>query len=103
MKKNVLKENMKRFATKNLKENIKSDSHFYDTVKYILRGSSAGDNMTDDIIDALGDFYEEVYESGDLKLIQLYDSLRMSADAETTRQSREASKLLSYLDGDKIS
>ena len=101
MKKNILAENMKRFGTKNLKENIKTDPEFIDVVKQILRGSSVGDDMTDDIVDELGDFYDNIYDSGDSKLIRLYNQLRQTSDNDSRMQSRAAAKLLNYLDNTK--
>ena len=51
-----------------------------------------------EIIDEMGDFYEEVYESGDLKLIQLYDNLRSVAEDEPEDQFPAVVALLKYID-----
>jgi hypothetical protein len=95
--KNLLAENMRRFGTKNLKENIKTNSDFTETVKDIMDGGATGENMTDTILAELGDFYTEVYNSGDTNLIRLYNQLRMSADETPDIQRYAASKLFKYL------
>jgi hypothetical protein len=95
--KNLLAENMRRFGTKNLKENIKTNSDFNETVKDIMDGGARGENMTDTILAELGDFYTEIYDSGDTNLIRLYNQLRMSADETPDIQRYSASKLFKYL------
>ena len=95
--KNILTENMRRFKTKNLKENIKTDSELNRIVKKIQDGSSRGEMQTDTILAELGDFYTEVYKSGDTELIRLYNQLRMSADETPDIQRYSAKKLFSYL------
>jgi tRNA G26 N,N-dimethylase Trm1 len=96
--KNVLTENMRRFGTKNLKENIKTDSELNRIVKKIQDEASRGENQTDMILAELGDFYTEIYDSGDTELIRLYNQLRMSADETPDIQRYAASKLVKYLD-----
>ena len=96
--KNLLAENMRRFGTKNLKENIKTNSDFKETVKDIMVGGARGENMTDTILAELGDFYTQIYDSGDTNLIRLYNQLRMSADETPDIQRYSASKLFKYLD-----
>ena len=95
--KNLLAENMRRFGTKNLKENIKTNSDFNETVKDIMDGGARGENMTDTILAELGDFYTEIYDSGDTNLISLYNQLRMSADKTPDIQRSHANKLFKYL------
>ena len=95
--KNLLAENMRRFGTKNLKENIKTNSDFNETVKDIMDGGARGENMTDTILAELGDFYTEIYDSGDTNLIRLYNQLRMSADETPDIQRYSANKLFKYL------
>lgn len=96
-KKNILAENMRRFGTKNLTENVKSDPSFAEQLEYIYSEIQNGESVTDEIIDQMGDFYEDVYESGDLKLIQLYDSLRMAAEDRPEDQLPHVVKLLNYI------
>ena len=50
----------------------------------------------------MGDFYEEVYESGDLKLIQLYDNLRSVAEDEPEDQFPPVIALMKYLDSSNL-
>jgi hypothetical protein len=95
--KNILTENMRRFNTKNLKENIKTDSELNRIVKKIQDGASRGEMQTDMILAELGDFYTAVYDSGDTELIRLYNQLRMSADETPDIQRYSASKLFKYL------
>jgi hypothetical protein len=97
--KNILTENMRRFNTKNLKENIKTDSELNRIVKKIQDGASRGEMQTDMILAELGDFYTAVYKSGDTELIRLYNQLRMSADETPDIQRYSAEKLFSYLNG----
>jgi hypothetical protein len=101
--KNLLAENMRRFGTKNLKENIKTNSDFNETVKDIMDGGARGENMTDAILAELGDFYTEIYDSGDTNLIRLYNQLRMSADETPDIQRYAASKLVKYLNTTNLS
>ena len=95
--KNILAENMRRFGTKNLSENIKSDSNFIEEVTVILNGALDDDLMTDNIVDELGDFYDDVYDSGDSELISLYDNLRNSQDTDCIQIAKAAKRLLDYL------
>lgn len=95
--KNLLAENMRRFGTKNLKEDIKTDSELNRIVKKIYDGASQGENQTDTILAELGDFYTAVYDSGNTELIRLYNQLRMSADETPDIQRYAASKLAEYL------
>jgi hemerythrin superfamily protein len=97
MKKNILAENMKRFNTKNLNENIKTNSDFIETVETIMVGSLKSENMTDYILAELGEFYNDVTASNNTELKQLYTQLRMTADETPKTQSAAAVKLFSYL------
>lgn len=96
-KKNILAENMRRFGTKNLQENVKDNQEFKKTVMYIFKGAVRGEDMTDDIVDELGDFYDEVYSSGDPKLIRLYNQLRSVSDDEPQNQAKQAGSLIQYI------
>lgn len=102
MKKNILAENMRRFKTKNLTEVTRLDPRFGKELKDIYRKLQQGEFVTDEIIDEMGDFYEEVYESGDLKLIQLYDNLRSVAEDEPEDQFPPVIALMKYLDSSNL-
>lgn len=95
--KNLLAENMKRFGTKNLNEDIKTNSNFIETVQSILDGARAGDNMIDNILSELGDFYNDVHNSNDAQLKRLYTQLRMAADESPEIQAEYADVLVKYL------
>jgi len=95
--KNLLTANMRRFETKNLSENIKSDSNFKFEVTVIRDGALDDDLMTDNIVDELGDFYDDVYDSGDGELISLYDNLRNSQDSDCRQIAKAAQNILDYL------
>jgi len=95
--KNILAENMRRFKTKNLSENIKSDPNFIEEVTVIRDGALDADLMTDNIVDELGDFYDDVYDSGDSELISLYDNLRNSQETDCITIAKSANELLNYL------
>ena len=94
----ILAENMRRFGTKNLSENIKSDPNFIEEVTVIRDGALDDDLMTDNIVDELGDFYDNVYDSGDSELISLYDNLRNSQETDCIQIAKSAKKLLDYLE-----
>jgi hypothetical protein len=101
----ILAENMRRFGTKNLSENpddteysIKSDPNFIEEVTVIRDGALDDDLMTDNIVDELGDFYDDVYDSGDRNLIRLYDNLRSSQDTDCIQIAKAAKRLLDYLE-----
>ena len=95
--KNLLAANMRRFGTKNLSENIKSDSNFKFEITVIRDGALDDDLMTDNIVDELGDFYDDVYNSGDGELISLYDNLRNSQDSDCRQIAKAAQNILDYL------
>ena len=93
----MLAANMRRFGTKNLSENIKSDPNFIKEVTVIRDGALDDDLMTDNIVDELGDFYDDVYNSGDSELISLYDNLRNSQDSDCMQIAKAAQNILDYL------
>ena len=95
--KNLLAANRRRVKTKTLSENIKSDPNFIEEVTVILNGALDDDLMTDNIVDELGDFYDDVYDSGDRNLIRLYDNLRSSQDTDCIQIAKAAKRLLDYL------
>ena len=95
--KNMLAANMRRFGTKNLSENIKSDPNFIEEVTVIRDGALDDDLMTDNIVDELGDFYDDVYDSGDSELISLYDNLRNSQDSDCMQIAKAYQNILDYL------
>ena len=95
--KNLLAENMRRFGTKNLKENIKSDPNFIEEVTVILNGALDDDLMTDNIVDELGDFYDEVYDSGDRNIKRKSVKMRISQDTYCIKIAKAAKRLLDYL------
>ena len=92
---NVLRENTK----KTINESLPAQDHEYlkDNVTDILAGAAAGDDMTDNIIDELGDSYDAVYDSGDSKLIKAYDKLRGTSDGPVAAQQKAAAVLLKML------
>ena len=102
MKKNLLKEQYARLFkgrvssndVKLIKENLRSDKHFKDAVSYIYTETGAGKNLTDDIVDEMGDFYDDVYDSNDEELITAYDNLRSQVDESPEDQNAAAQALL---------
>ena len=70
---------------------------FRDAVETIADGAEGGENMTDDIVDELGDFYDGVYDSNNQKLIDAYDDLRSTVDGEPNDQAEAANKLLDVI------
>ena len=105
MKKNLLKEQYARLFkgkpmsndTKLIKENLRSDKNFKDAVSYIYTETGAGNNATDDIVDEMGDFYDDVYDSNDEELITDYDNLRSQVDESPEDQNAAAQALLQLL------
>lgn len=76
---------------------ILKNKDFRDTVETIADGARGGSNMTDDIVDELGDFYDGVYDSNDQELIDAYDDLRSQVDGEPNDQAEAANKLLDVI------
>jgi hypothetical protein len=79
------------------KGNILKNKDFRDAVETIADGAGDGENMTDDIVDELGDFYDGVYDSNDQKLIDAFDDLRSTVDGEPNDQAEAANKLLDVI------
>ena len=79
--------------------NLETDEEFYDVVATIYSG--AGDdntNMTDDITDELGDYYDDIYNNpNNEKLIDAYDDLRSTIDGTNDEQYEAAKALLDLL------
>ena len=105
MKKNLLKEQYARLFkgrvssndVKLIKENLRTDKNFKDEVSYIYTETGAGNNATDDIVDEMGDFYDDVYDSNDEELITAYDNLRSQVDESPEDQNAAAQALLRLL------
>lgn len=68
-----------------------------DVVSRIADEAQQNYDMTDDITDELGDFYDQVQDSGDAKLIKAYEKLRMTADGAPRAQAKAANDLLNIL------
>jgi hypothetical protein len=66
-------------------------------VTVIATSAAQGNDMTDNIIDELGDFYNAVYKTNDDKLINAYDELRATADGNAKLQAKAATALLAML------
>jgi len=66
-------------------------------VMNIADDAGGGRNMTDDIVDELGDFYDGVYDSNDQELIDAYDNLRSTIDGEPDEQAEAANNLLDVI------
>ena len=79
--------------------NLETDDEFYDVVATIYSG--AGDdntNMTDDITDELGDYYDDIYNNpNNKKLIDAYDDLRSTINGTNDEQYEAAKALLDLL------
>lgn len=103
MKKHLLKEQYRRLFkgraatndSKLLSENFMDDMH--DVVSRIAREAEDEEDMTDDIVDELGDFYDDVQDSGNNKLIDAYDALRNTTDEGPEAQAEAARALLDLL------
>ena len=79
------------------KGDILKNKDFKDAIETIADGAADGENMTDDIVDELGDFYDGVYDSNNQKLIDAYDDLRSQVDGEPNDQAEAANKLLDVI------
>jgi len=84
-----------------LSEDLRSDEALIHSVENIYNGASDGQDMTDDIIDDLGDFYDKVQDSNDEELIDAYSELRDQADNKGG-QENAAAALLDLLDVEEI-
>ncbi len=92
---NVLRENTKKTINESL--SYYDNEYLKDNVTDILAGTAKGEDMTDNIIDKLGNSSDAVYDSGDSKLIKAYDNLRDTAEAPVTAQQKAAAVLLKML------
>ena len=72
----------------------KDKEYLTDTLVSIAAGLADGTDMTDDIVDELGDSYEAVYATKDAKLIKAYDDLRGTADMPISAQKKATAALL---------
>jgi hypothetical protein len=88
--------NAKKRKSKPKKADLDLDA-MADVVMIIADGAEGGENMTDDIVDELGDFYDGVYDSNNQKLIDAYDDLRSQVDGEPNDQAEAANKLLDVI------
>jgi len=66
---------------------------FY-VAKEIYDGAKAGSDMTDTIVDELGDYFDDVEQSGLPKLKKAYDAMRDTVDADPSIQKRAAGDAL---------
>jgi hypothetical protein len=82
---------------KSLKDEGRSLDEFVDAVTYIYEEASRGSDMTDDITDELGDFYDAMYNSENDDLIEAYDNLRSTSNGSVTDQAKAASELLKLI------
>jgi len=77
--------------------NLASDKDFRNAVQYIYDQASTGNNMTDNITDEMGDFYDDVQASTDKNIKDAYSELRSYIDAEPEEQAEAAKILLDLL------
>ena len=80
-----------------INKEFRNNQDFIEVVQIIRDESSDGRNMTDDITDELGDFYDGVYDSNDTELIQVYDDLRGTIDGTPPEQAEAAQALLDII------
>ena len=66
---------------------------FY-VAKEIYDGAKAGNDMTDTIVDELGDYFDDVEQSGLPKLKKAYAAMRATADEDPSKQKRAAGDAL---------
>lgn len=57
----------------------------WNAIREIQTGAAAGKDMTDDILDELGDYYDDVQASGDPDLIKSYTEVRSDAPDQPPR------------------
>ena len=88
--------NVKKKKSKPKKADLDLDA-MADVVMIIADDAGGGRDMTDDIVDELGDFYDGVYDSNNQKLIDAYDDLRSQVDGEPNDQAEAAKILLDLL------
>ena len=94
---NAIAKSKKSSSFKKPKGDILKNKDFIEVVEIIADGAEGGENMTDDIVDELGDFYDGVYDSNDQELIDAYDDLRSTIDGEPNEQAEAANKLLDVI------
>ena len=63
----------------------------------IYKAASKGEDMTDNLTDELGDYFDQVQATGDKKLINAYELLRGEADGSVANQAKYAKALLDLL------
>ena len=78
-------------------KNLARDQEFKDAVEYIYDQASDGNNMTDDITDEMGDFYDDVQSSTDKDIKDAYSELRSYIDGRPEEQAEAAKVLLDLL------
>jgi len=90
---------MHRRMKRIVKEAMDPDDKKYlvQDLQYIYDEASKGIDMTDNIIDELGDAYDAVYDSNDNALIKAYDEIRSSYSNDPKVQAAAAKKLLKVL------
>jgi len=66
---------------------------FY-VAKEIYDGAKVGNDMTDTIVDELGDYFDDVEQSGLPKLKKAYAAMRATADEDPSKQKRAAGDAL---------
>jgi hypothetical protein len=66
-------------------------------VMYVFKGASKGENMTDEINDELGDYFEKIRLSKNKELKRAYNNLRGQIDGSVTKQAKYAKALLDLL------
>jgi hypothetical protein len=71
--------------------------HFKSEVMHIYKNASQGNDMTDEINDELGDYFEKIEASKDSKLKKAYGNLRGEIDGSVTKQAKYAKALLDLL------
>ena len=70
---------------------------FIEAVSTIYKNAKQGSDMTDDITDELGDFYDAIYDSNNKVLIKAYSKLRNTADESVSAQATAAGALMKLL------
>lgn len=68
-----------------------------DEIQRIHDGAAKGINMTDDIVDELGDYFNEVKRSGDPVLQKAYAHVRGFVDATAQEQRHGAAQAIAAL------
>ena len=66
-------------------------------VMYVFKGASKGQNMTDEINDELGDYFEKIRLSKNKELKKAYNNLRGQIDGTVAKQAKYAKALLDLL------